>query len=210
LEGQVSTLKDLIAIDLRQKDRDAAIGKLNESVEIFRKLGHPAGEAAALYDLASLDMEKEDFDSATEKFQMALKIRRQIDDREGEAAALHSLAMIDAQKGNVQTASEKFMDALKIYQRTGDKSGEAAAFFQLGILAARLSNMNDGMKLLALSGIILRSIGSPEVRNVEPVIERMASHMKYTQDKFAELVREAAMDYRKNRGWGLLEEAFQS
>ena len=208
--GQVSTLKDLIAIDLRQKDRDAAIGKLNESVEIFRKLGHPSGEAAALYDLASLDMEKEDFDSATEKFQMALKIRRQIGDSEGEAATLHSLAMIDAQKGDVQRASEKFMDALKIYQQTGDKSGEAAAFFQLGILAVRLSNMNDGMKLLALSGIILRSIGSPEVRNVEPVIERMASHMKYTQDKFAEMVREAAMAYRKDKGWELLKAAFQS
>lgn len=208
--GQVSTLKDLIAIDLRQKNRDAAIGKLNESVEIFRKLGHHAGEAAALYDLASLDMEKEDFDSATEKFQRALEIRRQIGDREGEAAALHSLAMIDAQKGNVQESCEKFRDALKIYQQTGDKSGEAAAFFQLGILAVSLSNMNDGMRLLALSGIILRSIGSPEVRNVEPVIERMASHMKYTQDEFAKLVGEAAMDYRKNRGWGLLEEAFQS
>jgi tetratricopeptide (TPR) repeat protein len=211
LAGQVSTLRDLIAIDLHQKDRDAAIGKLNESVEIFRKLGNLSGEAATLYDLASLDMEKENFDSATEEFKRALKIRRQIGDQEGEAAALHSLAMIDTQKGNVQEASEKFESALKIYQQTGDKPGEAAAFFQLGILAVRLSNnMNDGMRLLALSGIILRSIGSPEVRNVEPVIERMASHMKYTQDKFAELVREAAMAYRKDRGWGLLAAAFQS
>jgi len=211
LAGQVSTLKDLITIDLHQKNRDVAIEKLNRSVEIFRKLGHPAGEAAALNDLASLDMENDDFDSATEKFQRALKIRRQISDHVGEAAALHSLAMIDAQKGKVQEASEKFMDALKIYQQTGDKSGEAAAFFQLGILAVRLShNMNDGMKLLALSGIILRSIGSSEARNVEPVIERMASQMRYTQDKFAELVREAAMAYRKGKGWGLLEAAFQS
>lgn len=210
LTGQVSTLKDLIAIDLHQKDRDSAIEKLNESAEIFRRLGHPSGEAAALYDLASLNMEKEDFDSATEKFQRALEIRRQIGDREGEAATLHGLAMIDAQKGDVQEASEKFEGALKIYQATGDKSGEAAAFFQLGILAVRLGhNIYDGMKLLALSGIILRSIGSPEIRNVEPVVERMASHMKYTQDKFAEMVREAAMAYRKDKGWGLLDVAFQ-
>jgi tetratricopeptide (TPR) repeat protein len=181
LTGQVSTLKDLISIDLHQKDRDAAIEKLNRSVEIFRKLGHPADEAAALYGLASLDMEKEDFDSATEKFQRALEIRRQIDDRDGEAAALHGLAMIDAQKGDIQEASEKFKGALKIYQQTGNKAGEAAAFFQLGVLAIRLGHkMNDGMKLLALSGIILRSIGSPDVRNVEPVIERMAFRMKPT------------------------------
>jgi len=210
LVGQVSTLKDLIAIDLHQKDRDAAIEKLNRSVDIFRKLDHPADEAAALYDLASLDMEKEDFDSATEKFERALEIRRQIGEHEGVAASLHSLAMIKAQKGNIQEAGEKFMDALKIYQQTGDKSGEAAAFFQLGILAVRLSNsMNDGMKLLVLSGIILRSIGSHDVRNVELVIERMASHLKYTQDKFAEMVREAAMAYRKDRGWELMESAFR-
>lgn len=207
--GQVSTLKDLVAIDLHQKNRDAAIEKLNRSLEIFRKLDHQAGEAAALYDLASLDTEMGDFDSAAEKFQMALKIRRQIGERDGEAATLHSLAMIDSQKGDVLEASENFKEALKIYQQTGDKSGEAAAFFQLGILAIRIGNTNDGMRLLALSGIILRSIGSPDVRNVEPVIERMASHMKYTQDNFAEMVREAAVAYRKDKGWGLLEAAFR-
>jgi len=33
--------------------------------------------------------------------------------------------------------------------------------------------------------------------------------MKYTQDKFAEMVREAAMAYRKDRGWELMESAFR-
>ena len=152
-------------------------------------------------------MENEDFDSAIEKFQMVLEIRRRIGDRAGEAATLHNLAMIDAHKGNVQVASEKFKEALKIYQQTGDKSGEAAAFFQLGILAIRLGHTSEGMRLLALSGILLRSIGSGEVRNVEPVIERMATQMKYTQDQFAEMVREAALAYRKEQGWGLVEAA---
>jgi hypothetical protein len=111
--------------------------------------------------------------------------------------------MIDSHKGDLRGANEKFQEALKIYQTTGDKSGEAAAFFQLGVLAFRVSRSSEGMKLLALSGIILRSIGSQESRNVEPVVERMASQMKYTQDQFAEMVREAAMAYRKDRGWGL-------
>ena len=205
LAAQASALKDLIAIDLLQKDRKAAREMLGESLEIFKKLGAPSGEAATIYDLASLDMENEDFDSAIEKFRMVLEIRRRIGDRAGEAATLHNLAMIDAHKGNVQVASEKFKEALKIYQQTGDKSGEAAAFFQLGILAIRLGHTSEGMRLLALSGILLKSIGSGEVRNVEPVIERMATQMKYTQDQFAEMVREAARAYRKERGWGLVE-----
>ena len=66
------------------------------------------------------------------------------------------------------------------------------------------------MRLLALSGIILRSVGSGEVRNVEPVIERMATQMKYTQDQFARMVREAALAYRKERGRGLVEAALRT
>jgi tetratricopeptide (TPR) repeat protein len=200
-------LKDLISIDLSQKDREAARKKLKESLEIFRKLGDPSGEAATLYDLASLDMENEDFDSAIEKFLRVLEIRRRIGDHAGEAATLHYLGMIDAHKGNVQAASEKFKEALKICQQTADKSGEASAFFQLGILAVRLGNTAEGMRLLALSGMILRSIGNGDERNVEPVVERMAAQIKYTQEKFAEMVREAALAYRKERGWGLVEAA---
>lgn len=210
LGGQASTLRDMIATDLRLKNHTSAREHLLESVEIFRKLSHPEGESAALYDLASLDLEKENFDSARDEFKEALEIRRLTGDKAGEAAVLHSLAMIDSQKGDLRGANEKFQEALKIYQTTGDKSGEAAAFFQIGVLAVRQSRTSEGMKLLALSGIILRSIGSQEVRNVEPVVERMASQMKYTQDQFAEMVKEAAMAYRKDRGWGLVGEAFRN
>lgn len=209
LVGQASSLRDMIATDLRLKNHESAREHLLESVEIFRKLSHPEGESAALYDLASLDLEKENFDSAIDEFKKALEIRRLTGDKAGEATVLHSLAMIDSQKGDLQGANEKFQEALKIYQMTGDKSGEAAAFFQLGVLAVQQSRTSEGMKLLALSGIILRSIGSQESRNVEPVVERMASQMKYTQDQFAEMVREAAMAYRKDRGLGLVGEAFR-
>lgn len=210
LVGRASSLRDMIATDLRLKNHASAREHLLESVEIFKKLSHPEGESAALYDLASLDLEKEDFDSARDEFKKALEIRRLTGDKAGEAAVLHSLAMIDSQKGDLQGASGKFQEALKIYQTTGDKSGEAAAFFQLGVLAVQQSRTSEGMKLLALSGIILRSIGSQESRNVEPVVERMASQMKYTQDQFSEMVREAAMAYRKDRGWGLVGEAFRN
>lgn len=210
LVGQASSLRDMIATDLRLKNHSSAREHLLESVEIFRKLSHPEGESAALYDLASLDLGKEDFDSARDEFKKALEIRQLTGDKAGEAAVLHGLAMIDSQRGDLEGANEKFQEALKIYQMTGDKSGEAAAFFQLGVLAVQQNRTSEGMKLLALSGIILRSIGSQESRNVEPVVERMASQMKYTQDQFAEMVREAAMGYRKDRGWGLVGEAFRN
>jgi tetratricopeptide (TPR) repeat protein len=206
--GLATALQDLIDVHLRLKDHAAARENLLESAKIFRKLNHPAAESAALYDLASLDLENENFDSANDEFRRALEIRQVIGDQAGEAAALHSLAMVNAKKGDIKEAGRKFQKALNIYQLKGDKSGEAAAFFQLGILAIQLNHLTEGMKLLALSGIILRSAGSQEVRNVEPVVERMASQMKYTQDQFAEIVRKAAHSYRVDRGWGLVGAAF--
>jgi tetratricopeptide (TPR) repeat protein len=200
-------LKDLIAIDLRLKDRDAAHKRMEEALEIFRRLGRQSDEASTLYDLASLDMEKGEYDPASARFQKVLEIRRRIGDRSGEAATLHSLAMIDAQKQKLSEAGEKFKAALLIYQEIGDKAGESAAFFQLGILGIVQNHSTEGMRLLALSGIILRSIGSDEVKNVEPVIERMASQLRYTQDQFAQMIQQAAMAYRSDRGLGLVQSA---
>jgi tetratricopeptide (TPR) repeat protein len=140
----------------------------------------------------------------------ALKIRLQIGDRCGEAAALHSLALIDAQKGDVNAAKDKFKKALQIYQEIKDKPGEAAALFQLGALAVQLDHIAEGLRIMALSAMILRSANSQEVRDVEPVVERLASQMKYTQDQFVKMVQEANIGYRKDKGWGLVESALGS
>jgi tetratricopeptide (TPR) repeat protein len=210
LRSQAVTLQNLSSIELRLKKQDAAREKLVELASIFRKLNLAAKEATALYDLGSLDLEKEDFDSAKEELSKAYDIRQQMGDRAGQAAALHNLAMIDSQRGDIDSAKDKFERALQIYQETKDKPGEAAAFFQLGALAVQLNRIPEGLRLMALSAMILRSANSPEVRNVEPVVERLASQIKYSQDQFMKMIQEANSGYRKDRGRGLIEGALGS
>lgn len=206
--GEAMTLNDMATLDLRRGDYDSARQRLIRSQELLKMTGDRQGEAAALFNLASLDMEKGEFDLAREEFQRSLMQKREIGDRREEATILHSLGSIEVQAGDNDKARENFIEALKIYQDLGDKSGEAGAIFQLGALAVQMARMPEGLRLMALSAVILRSINSDEVKNVEPVVERLASQLKYTQDQFLEMVREVVSAYRRDRGWGLIEKAF--
>ncbi|VVB69128.1 Tetratricopeptide repeat protein [uncultured archaeon] len=206
--GMASTLQELAGLDLQRQDREAARQSLVRSLEILQRLNDRMGEAAARYRLASLDLERGEFDAARQQFQKALALRRDLGDLQGEAAVLHSLGSIEAQSGDWEKAREKFLDALRIYQQLGDRPGEAGAFFQLGALAVQKEKIQEGLRLMALSAVILRSIKSEEVRNVEPLVERLASQLHYSQEQFMAMVQEVFWGYRQDKGWGLVERAF--
>lgn len=207
MNGVAVTFHDMATVDLRQGNYDSARNRLLRSLEILQAAGDREKASGALFNLASLDMEKGDFDAAREEFQKALALKRDMGDRRSVAAILHSLGSIESQAGDKEKARHNFTETLKIFQELGDKPGEAGAFFQLGAIAVQEDRIHEGLRLMALSAVVLRSIGSEEVRNVEPVVERLASQLKYSQQQFMEMVREVVGAYRRDRGWGLVEAA---
>jgi len=209
ISGQASTLHDLIALDLRVPNYKAARAKLERSVQLLRQIGDSSGEAAAVHNMASIDMEIGELDSARDEFQRALSIRQLLGDRAGEASALQGLASAEIEKGNSDAARDAFRTALEIFQEIGDKSGEASSFFQLGIMASLQGKVKEGLSLIALSGIILRTAGSPEFEQVEPVVERLASQLKYSQEQFMQMIRQVTGAYKRDKGKNLLELAFR-
>ena len=130
-------------------------------------------------------------------------------DRVGEAAILHSLGMIHSQAGEKEKAMKCFQDALQINQDLADKPGEAGAFFQLGAIAVQHGKMQEGLRLMALAAIVLRGIKSDDVKNVEPLVERLAAQLSYSQEQFMGLVQEVLQGYAKDRGWGMVERAWE-
>jgi len=203
-----ATLHDMATISLRQSDYDSARQNFMRSLEIMQGVGDKGIASSILFNLASIDMEKGDFNFAKGEFQEALTLKRELGDRSGEAAILHNLGSIESQSGDKEVARQDFLDALKIFQGLGDRPGEAGAFFQLGAIAVQQDRIPEGLRLMALSAVVLRSIGSEEVKSVEPVVERLASQLKYSQEQFMEMVREVVGAYRQDRGWGLVEAAF--
>jgi tetratricopeptide (TPR) repeat protein len=178
--GVAAGLQGLASIDMIRRDYETAQPKLLQSLQLVQRLGDRTGEAVVLFNLASLFLEKGENALADQEFQKALLLAREIGDRIGEAAILHSLGLINSNAGDRELARENFEAALRIFQEIADRSGEAGAFFQLGALALQRDKIQEGLRLMALAAIILRSIKSDEVKNVEPLVERLASQLGNT------------------------------
>jgi len=208
LGGKAATLQDIAMLDLRREDYASAREKLVESLKLLENIGDNKGTASMLYNLASIDMDKGDYGLAQEEFQKALSLKHTLGDRSSEAMILHNLGSIDVQKGDLDSSKENFMRALEIYQDLNDKRGEAGAFFQLGAVAIQKTLMHEGLKLMALANIILMSIGSEDTKNVEPIVERFAAQLNYSQEQFMRMVSEITASYRRDKGRSLVGAAF--
>jgi len=186
---------------------DSARQKLERSLELLQSSGDGRGAAFALFNLASLDLERGDFQNAAAEYARALPLFKEMEDRAGVAAIMHSQGLIQAQAGEKETAMNSFKEALAINQELGDRAAEAGSFFQLGALAVQQDHMAEGLRLMALAAVVLRSIKSDEVERVEPLVERLASQLNYSQEQFMVMVQEVLQGYARDRGRGLVEKA---
>jgi tetratricopeptide (TPR) repeat protein len=208
IKGEAAVLQEMARLDMIKRDYDGARQTLAESLELLKAAGDRKGAAFALFNLASLNMEKGDFSAAGAEFAEVLPLFQENGDRSGEAAILQSLGMIHSQAGEKEKAVESFQKALRINQELADKPAEAGAFFQLGALAVQQDKMQEGLRLMALAAIVLRSIKSDDVKNVEPLVERLAANLSLTQEQFMVMVQEVLQSYTRDRGWGLVERAW--
>ncbi len=207
LNAKAAALQEMARLDMVRRDYGAARTKLLESLLLMQKLGDKNGEAVVLFNLAGLSQETGDFAAADQEFQKALILARENGDRIGEATILHSLGLINSNGENTEKARKFFEEALRIFQEIADRSGEAGAFFQLGAVAVQRDRIQEGLRLMALAAIILRSSKSDEVKNVEPLVENLASKLGFTQEQFMVMVQDVLQSYAKDRGWGLVEKA---
>ena len=206
--GEAAVLQEMASIDMMQGHYDSARPRLARSLQLARETGDLAGEAVMLFNLADIDRERGELARATEELGEALAITRDRGDCKGMAASLHGLGMISSLAGEKEKAVEHFREALQVYQELKDQPGEAGALFQLGALAVQMEKIQEGLRLMALSAVVLRNINSDEVKNVEPVVERLASQLNYSQDQFVSMLQEVMHSYVKDKGKGLLERTF--
>ena len=206
--GEASTLNQLASIDLCRGEYEDARQKFEMALKISQQIGDRAGEASTWNNLASIDLCRGEYEDARQKFETALKISQQIGDRAGEAATLHNLASIDLRRGEYDEARQKFETALKIKQQIGDRAGEAATFAQLGIMASERGQIEVGLRLVALSAMILGSIGHAQIKEVEPWVNRLASQLNYTQEQLEAMHQEVAESRQRDRGASLIDADF--
>lgn len=203
--GEASALQESASLQMRSGAFDLARERLVASLALLETAGERKGAAYALFNLASLDFEKGDYEASGAEYERALPQFREMNDTSGTAAILQSLGMIRARAGKRDLAVESFREALTISQAIGDRAAEAASLFQLGALAVQHERIPEGLRLMALSAVILRSIKSPEIQSVEPIVESLASQLKYSQEQFMVLIQEVITGYSLDRGRGLVD-----
>lgn len=207
LPGEAQALQETARLEMMASNFDSARQSLNRSLELLQSSGDSRSAAFALFNLASLDLERGDFQNAAAEYARALPLFRAMGDQAGVAAILHSQGLIQAQAGEKELAMSSFKEALAINQELGDRAAEAGSFFQLGALAVQQDRMAEGLRLMALAAVVLRSIKSDEVKSVEPLVERLASQLNYSQEQFMVMVQEVLQSYAKDRGRGLVEKS---
>ncbi len=121
-----------------------------------------------------------------------------------------TLAVLDLKQGKLRSARVKLENALVVWQQIGDHAGEAMTFAQLGVLAAQLEQPETGLRLVALSALLLRRIDHARLRHVKSWMQQLADRLGYSHGQFRCMVRQVIIEYRQNRGWSLIHGAFHT
>jgi tetratricopeptide (TPR) repeat protein len=118
-------------------DYPAATAAAEQSLELYRELDDPAGQAAALTTLADVGHITNDFPAAAAAAEQAHALYLRIGDERGQADALTRLVAVQYTTGEFAAATAAAERVSALYERIGDRRGQANA---LGSLA-RLRHM---------------------------------------------------------------------
>ena len=206
--GEAATWNQLATIDFNQGDHAAAREKLATAMEIWKAIGDRAGEANTWHNLATIDARQGEYAAAREKFATSLQIKPAIGNRTFEAATWRNLATIDLHQGEYAAAREKFDSSLQIEQAIGNRAGEANTWNQLGHVAYASGRGKDAVRLMAVAFLISHTIGHNYVKTIAQNFATLCGMLGIDQAQRDAILREAALDYQKDRGQGLVERAF--
>src|SRR5258706_2566802 len=118
-----------------QGDFDQAVQFLEESLQLCRKLGDPAGAAWALNHLGQVAQSQNKTGQAIALFTESLSLFRDVGMDWHSAWAINNLGQISYQIGDNKRATVFLEEARVLFQHLGDKQGSAWGTYHLGLVA---------------------------------------------------------------------------
>ncbi len=134
-----------------QGDFDQATRFLEESLELCRKLGDPAGVAWALNHLGHVARSQNKTEQAIALFTESLSLFRDVGMDWHSAWAINNLGQITYQLGDNKRAAVFLKEARELFERLGDKQGSAWVTYHLGLVAEAQGDGVSAAELLAES-----------------------------------------------------------
>jgi predicted ATPase len=147
----------------RHGDTKRAGALLQESLDLYRKLGDEEGIARATAELGGIAIAELDLDRAAELYGEAVPLFRSQGRVSRLAASLGNLGTIAHMRGDHETAVEHYRDAIEASREAGDEDGAAVNFHNLGRSELQLGRTEAGLDALRESLAIARRLGYREV-----------------------------------------------
>lgn len=172
-------------------DNENAIGHLERSLELFRRLGDRRGLATQLNNLGWVADEISDLERARELSEEALRVNRELGDLRGQALALNNLGWAGLYDGRYETARDMLARSLELRRRVGDRRGEAFALTNLAWAEERLGRLDRASELLREAERIFEGLDDRLVPGWTLVIRAMVARSRGDHERVVAILRDA-------------------
>ncbi|MBI4259006.1 MAG: tetratricopeptide repeat protein [Actinobacteria bacterium] len=124
-----------------QTDLPAVVGPYEESLDILREIGDPAGIAGGAYNLGFARAMARDFPGALELYGEALRLYEEGGDVLGRGSALVAISRILRLQGRPEQALRSVEDGIRLLRDAGDRYGMLDALHARGRAAFELGDL---------------------------------------------------------------------
>src|SRR5262245_15577274 len=124
-------------------DYSSAAPLLEQSLDLYRRVGEQRGEVEALANLGMMARIHGDYAGAVSRLRQRVERYRELDGPQGLARSLYRLAHLRREQGFFEDAVQLIDECLTLFRSVGDRSGEAAAILSLGDVARDTGNVAE-------------------------------------------------------------------
>ena len=142
------------------QDLPRARALLEESLEMFRKVGDDQGVAKVLWGLGNMLHQSGEYAAARAIAEEALEANRTLGDRFGEAWSLWLVGAAALGSGDHVAASERLRTALRMLSAAGDTSGIPIILVELAGAALAAGDLHRAVVLHSAGLAVEESIGT--------------------------------------------------
>ncbi|PZF81665.1 ATP-binding protein [Jiangella anatolica] len=131
-----------------QCEYDVAAERLEEALDLYRRLDDTAGAALTLRHLGSIARERADYDLSHDLHEQSLHLYQQLGDKSGIAWARHYLGFMSWLRLDLDRARDYSEAALVYFQQAGDAEGITWSQLNLGAVALYSDDLETAEQLL--------------------------------------------------------------
>ena len=180
--------KDLYGKARSKEDREKALMKYQQALEIFRKARSDKWQGVCLNQLGFVYHNFGHYSKALEHYEKSLAICNKVGDVKGEGATLNNIASVYRNWGQYQKALEYYEMSLVIARKIGNVAGEGGTLNNIGLVYDSLGQYQKALEHCEKSLMIRRNIG--DVKGEGATLENLGAvyqHIGKYDDALASL-----------------------